>query len=478
MPTQSPLPLDGPYVRAQISRRGVRLNDLKSRPSGEYVLYWMQSTHRLDENWALRFATIQADRLGLPLVIHQGLDPTYPHANDRIHSFILENARELGERAERTGLSYRFVLRHERAENPRVVDALAARAALVVTDLYPTAGIAERNARVAARIACRMVAIESHGIVPAGLFEKEEYAARTIRPRLLPWLDHALQVVEDRPPRVKTPRALMDSLPGTPLDLAHLDVAREVARCDIDHTVPAVTLRSGQRAAQARLDAFCRDTLPQYSRRRVDPNDDLGSSRLSPYLHFGQLSAAAVARRAREAGPRDQADAFLNELVVWRELAMNFCLRNPRFASLDALPPWVHKTMADHAADPREATYALAQFESAATHEPLWNAAQEELRQTGVMHNVVRMLWGKHLLAWSPTYAQGLAWAIHLNNKYGIDGRDPCSYAGVQWCFGKFDRPFYQRPVFGVIRPMSLARARDKWDAARYIARWASPSMS
>ena len=478
MNPDAPLPLEHPYVRAQISRRGARLNNARSRPGGDYVLYWMQSTHRLQENWALRFATLQADRLGLPLIVHQGLDPTYPHANDRIHHFILSNAAELDAAARAQGLTYRFVVRHDRADHQRVVDALAARAALVVTDLFPTAGIAERNARVAGRVDCRMVAIESYAIVPSGIFEKEEYAARTMRPRLLPWLTHALQRVEDRPPRVSASSALVASLPGTPLDFASLDIAREVARCDIDHTVPAVPLVSGLTAARARLTAFCRDTLPHYSRRRVDPNDDVGSSRLSPYLHFGQIAAAEVARTARDAGPADQVDAFLNELVVWRELALNFCLHNPRHASLEALPPWVHKTMADHATDPREGSYSLARFESATTHDPLWNAAQHEIRQTGMMHNVVRMLWGKHFLAWAPTYRQGLAWAIHLNNKYGLDGRDPGSYAGVQWCFGKFDRPFYNRPVFGLIRPMSLARAREKWDVDQYVARWTPPGLA
>jgi deoxyribodipyrimidine photo-lyase len=476
MASPRPHALESPYVRAQISRRGTRLNDRPARPGGEYVLYWMQATHRFDENWALRFATIQADKLGLPLVVHQGLDPTYPHANDRIHSFILHNAAELAERATSMGLSYRFVLRHDRRENARIVDGLASRAAMVVTDLYPTAGIAERNARVAARLDVRMVAVESHAIIPSGIFEKEEYAARTIRPRLLPWLSHALQLVEDRPARLPAPSHLLDSLPGAAVDFSSFDVANEVARCDIDHAVPPIAMVSGQQAARARLRAFCRDTLPHYAERRVDPTDDLGSSRLSPYLHFGQIAAAEVARAALASGPAAQAEAFLGELVVWRELALNFCLRNPHHGSLEALPPWVHKTMAGHAADPREATYSLAQFEAAATHDPLWNAAQHELRQTGVMHNVVRMLWGKHFLAWAPTYAQGLAWAIHLNNKWGIDGRDPSSYAGVQWCFGKFDRPFYKRPVFGLIRPMSLTRARTKWDVDRYIARWSPPA--
>jgi deoxyribodipyrimidine photo-lyase len=470
--TAIPHRLESRYVRDQISLRGRRLNEQPTDRTGEMVLYWMQSTHRFEENWALRFAVLQADRLGKPLLVYQGLDPTYEHANDRIHTFIIDNARHLARRAASLGFTYRFHLRRRRSDDRRVVDALAKRAALVVTDWFPTAGIAERSERFASRTSRRVVAIESHAIVPSGIFVREEYAARTIRPKMFSHLTRALEKVEDHPPEVQFPDSLLASLP-LDFDVADADVAAEVAACEIDHTVAPVALKSGLHAARERLRQFCDDALPHYSSRRADPNDSEGSSRLSAYLHFGQIAAAEVARTALASGAGRQADAFLNELVVWRELALNFCLRNPAFASLDALPPWVHKTMRDHTRDAREATYTLDAFEQGKTHDPLWNAAQMELRTTGVIHNVVRMLWGKHLLAWAPNYRKALAWAIHLNNKYGIDGRDPSSYAGIQWCFGKFDRPFYTRPVFGVIRSMSLQRAADKWDTKRYVARWA-----
>lgn len=461
------LPLDSDFVRQQINLRGLRLND-QPVYRGEYVLYWMQSTHRFEENWALRYATLKADQLGVPLFIHQGLDPTYEHANDRIHTFILRNAAELSGRASTLGLQYHFALRRRRDDDRRVVDRLAANAALVVTDLFPTAGIAERTRRFAQRCPRRVVAVESHAIVPSGVFEKEEYAARTIRPKLLAALSHALQVVEDRPPRCTTQ---VDADHET-LDFSTVDVASEVARCEIDHAVPPVATASGLTAARARLFAFCRDTLPSYAKRRVDPTDDLGSSRLSPYLHFGQISPAEVVRSAQAAGPAPQVETFVNEMVVWRELSLNFCLRNRHFGSLRALPEWVHKTMREHASDPREAEYDLQTFEAGRTHDDLWNAAQLELVTSGAMHNVVRMLWGKHIISWAPTYEQALDWMIYLNNKYALDGRDPSSYAGIQWCFGKFDRPFYGRPVLGLIRPMSLKRAREKWDVDSYVARW------
>lgn len=450
------------------------MNAKRTQPEGEYVLYWMQSTHRFEENWALRFAVLEADRLNRPLIVHQGLDPTYDHANDRIHAFILTNAVELARRADELGLHYHFHLRRRRDDDRRVVDRLAARACLVVTDLYPTAGIAERTARFAERVNCRVVAIESHAVVPSGAFEREEYAARTIRPKLAKLLDLALEPVTDRPPRQAVTASLRASLAldVLPLQSSSFDGAAEVARCEVDHAVPAVDVPSGLTAARNRLRTFCDDGLADYEARRRDPNDDGGTSRLSPYLHFGQVSPAEVARTVRASASREAADAFLDEFITWRELALNFCLRNPAFRSLDALPDWVRRTMAAHAADERTPPYDLPALETGSTDEPLWNAAQLELVRSGVMHNVTRMLWGKSVLLWAPTYGDALAWLIHLNNKYGLDGRDPGSYAGIQWCFGKFDRPFAERPLFGKIRPMSLARARSRFDVDAYVRRW------
>lgn len=463
--------LTSAFVRDQLALRARAVNAHPERSDGEYVLYWMQSTHRLEENWALRLATREANRLGLPVVIHQGLDPTYEHANDRIHSFILHNARELAARAASLGYRYQFVLRRRRDDDRRVVDRLAARAALVVTDDFPTAGIAERTRRFAARCDRRVVAVESHAIVPAALFEKAEYAARTLRPKVMAHLAHALQPVIDEPPRAAVADALWSSLEVHRLDFT-TDLAAEIARCEIDHTVPPAPLPSGREAAMTRLRAFCEVALPDYDTRRGEPADADGSSRMSPYLHFGQVSAAEVARAAIGAVGRARAERFLDELVTWRELALNLCLRTPSFGTLAALPDWVHRTMDAHAGDAREAVYSLEQLERAETHHPLWNAAQNELRATGVIHNVMRMYWGKSVLTWSATYADAMRYLIHLNDKWALDGRDPSSYAGIQWCFGKFDRPWGERPVWGTIRSMSLERAYKKFDARAYERRW------
>ena len=465
-------PLGSPYVRDQLSLRTIPLNEKRLQPEGEYILYWMQTTQRVEDNWALRLATLEADRIGKPLIIHHGLDPHYTHASARFHTFIMQGAQELASRAQELGLTYRFALRRRLRDDARVVDRLASRACVVVTDLFPTAGVAERSARVAARVNCRVLAVDSAGVVPSASFHREEYAARTIRPKIARLLEHSLERVEDRAPKRATPPSLLASLEVDWLDVAACDIEREVARCEVDDTVGPVNTQGGLRAARARLHAFVADGLRDYAARRRNPSDDFGSSRLSAYLHNGMISPLEVVIAAREAGDTAQSDSFLNELLTWRELSFNFCLRNPQHGSLAALPDWVHRSMRAHADDEREVTYTLDELERAATHDEIWNAGQRELVETGHMHNVVRMLWGKSVLTWAPTYEDALAWLVHLNNKYALDGRDPNSYAGIQWCFGKFDRPFAERPVWGTIRPMSLKRAHAKYDMTGYLARW------
>ncbi len=465
--------LDSPFVRDQLALRTFPLNELRTQPEGEFVLYWMQSTQRLVENWALRFATIEADRLGKPLLIYQGLNPHYEHASDRIHAMIVGNAVELAKQADALGYTYRFHLRHTLSGDNRVVDRLAKRAAVIVTDAYPTAGVDERSRRVSARMPCRMIAVESHAVVPAAAFQKEEFAARTIRPKIAKLRDLSLELVVDAPPKRRFPETLLRSLEIDSLAISSAGVRKEISRCEIDHSISIVDATPpGLIAARARLSHFCENALSDYAERRNDPGDTEGSSKLSPYLHFGQISAAEVARAVRDRGAPEQVGKFYDELLTWRELSLNFCVRNPRFGTLDGLPNWVRENMARHANDKRDYVYDLAAFESSTTHHPLWNAAQRELVQTGAIHNVMRMYWGKYIVLWSESFEEALRIMILLNNKYGLDGRDPSSYGGIQWCLGKFDRPWQRRNVLGTIRYMSIDLAYKKFDARTYERRW------
>lgn len=469
-------PLGSPYVRDQLAQRSARVNETRLVPEGDLVLYFMQSTQRIHENWALRFATIEADRLNRPLLIVHELDSDYEHASDRMHTFALQGARDVAREAEALGYTFRFLLRRRRGEPSRAIERLAARACLIVTDAYPTGGTAARTAQLARSAPCRVVTVDSVGVIPAAMLHREEYAARTIRPKLNKLRDIALEPVLDRAPRRELPASLLASLAIDSVDIARADIAKEVARCEVDHEVKAATIEGGTVAGRARLARFVETGLQQYSTRRVDPTDRDGSSRLSPYLRYGQMSAAEVARAALEHAPPAESSAFLDEMITWRELSLNFCLHNPVHDTLDALPAWVHRSMAEHASDPRNTIYSRDQLARACTGEPLWNAGQRELLETGQMHNAVRMLWGKSVLLWTDHYADALSYLIWLNDRYALDGRDPNSYANILWCFGKFDRPFATRPVWGTIRPMSLSRAKAKFDVKAYVERWSSSS--
>ncbi len=472
--------LSSDFVRDQLVPRTLDLNGKTYHADGEFVLYWMQSTHRLEENWALRAAIRTANRVNRPLVIHQGLDPTYPHASDRHHTFIVQGARDTARHAETLGLHYQFVLRHRRDDDRRVLDRLAARAYVVFTDLFPTAGVRERSERFAERVSCRVLAIDSVCTVPSGVFAKPEYAARTIRPKIAKLLDNAIEPVEEGVPTVAVSAALRASLLDTigcaPLPLLSMtddDIATTIASCEIDHTVPAVAMQGGSDAANVRLTAFIADALPEYSERRNEASDPLGTSSLSPYLHYGMIPSARVVReaRARRVGA-ESLDAFVQQATTWRELSYNWCIRTRDYDQLSALPAWIQKTMAEHAADARPSLYDLPTIEAAETHDELWNASQRQLVRTGLIHNYPRMLWGKTMLLWTRDYEQARAWLFHLNDKYALDGRDANSVGGIMWCLGLWDRPWGNKPIWGGLRPMVTSRAKLKFDVKRYVAMW------
>ncbi len=476
----NPHELESDYVRDQLVARTLDLNGKRYRSEGEFVLYWMQSTHRLDENWGLRAAIRTADRLNLPVVVHQGLDPTYLHASDRHHTTILQGAIDTARQAESLGIHYQFVLRRRRDDDRRVVDRLAEHAYLVFTDLYPTAGIRERSQRFADRCSCRVLAIDSVCTVPSGSFATAEYAARTIRPKLAALLAASIEPIADHAPRASVSAALRERLREltreAPLTLSRftdVDITREVSSCEIDHDVRAVTMRGGQVAAQARWRAFLENDLPQYAERRQEAGDADGTSGLSPYLHYGHISSARVVREALESGaPSESLDPFVQQITTWRELSYNWCVRTPAFDALTSLPAWIQRTMDEHVKDPRPVLYDLATLEAAETGDELWNAAQRQLVRTGVIHNYPRMLWAKTVLLWTRDYEEARTWLFHLNDKYATDGRDANSVGGIMWCLGLWDRPWGNKPIWGGIRPMVTSRARFKFDVDRYISQY------
>ena len=447
-----------------------RLNDRPERETAEFVLYWIQVYHRAEQNWALTAAIEAANRLGLPLVVYHGLGYTYPHANDRIHRFILEGVTELAERFAQRGIHYHFYLRRRATDPNDLLYRLARRAALVVTDDFPAFFIPAQTTRVAGRIDVAMSAVDSNGIVPLAAIRGEQYGAYTLRPRLRRLLpDHLGPVPE--PSVTRDSLDLRLDVPGTQVALDSLDSL--IAACAIDHNVPpSPVYQGGYCEARSRLDRFIAGPLHAYGTARNQPGAET-TSRLSPYLHFGQISPQEVALAVRGAGraPREHRDAFLEELIVRRELGYNFCRSNPNQRSLAALPAWAQATLSAHAVDPRPFLYSPEEFEAARTHDYLWNAIQAELLTTGLMFGYYRMYWGKKIIEWSRTPAEAQATMIGLHEKYALDGRNANTYSNILWCFGKHDRPWFERPVFGKVRYMSLGGMETKTNVAGYVDR-------
>ena len=451
----------------RINERVISLNDRPVNPNARYVLYWMQMYKRVDNNHSLIYAIRRANELRLPLVVYEGLKYYYPWASDRIHTFVLEGVEEKRAAFEALGIRYVFSLQKDADVSKNTVAALSKDAALIVTDDFPCFIIPEHNRRIAERTEITVYAVDSNGVIPISKFDKEEYAAYTIRPKINKLLDRYLKPLPNETVEISSVGLAVDC----PETLVTRDnFAALVAGCDIDHTVPPSNhYKGGTSEGRKRLKKFVHEILPDYDKARSKPDRD-GSSRLSSYLHFGYLSPLEVALAVQKAdAPQGSIDAYLEELIVRRELSFNMTSFNAHYDSLAALPAWVQKTMREHANDERTHLYSLEQLEAGETHDELWNAAQREMVATGEMHNYVRMLWGKNIIAWSPSYEVAFETLVHLNNKYCLDGRDPNSYAGILWCFGKHDRAWFERPVFGLIRYMASHSTGKKFDSTKYI---------
>ncbi|HWQ55375.1 MAG TPA: deoxyribodipyrimidine photo-lyase [Bryobacteraceae bacterium] len=435
--------------------------------TGDYVLYWAQMNRRADANHALEFAAAMANDLGLPLVCYEALTCSYPHASDRLHTFILEGVPEMRRRLTQRGIGYVFHLRRRRQDPNDALYRAAERAAAVVTDDYPAFITPRHNASVAAKLAVPFWAVDASCIVPMERIEKRQWAAYTIRPKIRRLLPRYLVPVE----AVRLRRRFSGPLPIADTEVTTATIATLAASCEIDHTVPpCARFQGGRKAAETALARFLEDRLRRYAREKNEPSAH-ATSELSPYLHFGQIGALEVALAVQEHAREHKliAEEFLEELIVRRELAFNFCRYTEDFQSLTALPDWARATLQEHAGDRRDSVYTRAEFEQAHTHDPLWNAAQEELLVDGRIHGYYRMYWGKKIIEWSATPEEALETAIYLNDRYALDGRDPNTYANILWCFGLHDRPWPERPVFGKVRWMSLEGMRRKTDVEAYI---------
>ncbi|WP_458011730.1 deoxyribodipyrimidine photo-lyase [Candidatus Solincola sp.] len=425
---------------------------------GRYVLYWMQASQRVVYNHALEFAVERANELNLPLVVFFGIAVRFPGANRRHYLFMLEGLRETGEMLAERGAQ--FVVREVSPEKGAL--ELARDASLLVVDRGYLRHQRAWREWVSHRSPCPVIQVESDVVVPVETASrKEEYAAATFRPKLGRHLPRFLSPLSMRD--LKRPDPDLD-LEGLNLsDPARLSKEIRTAKAPDSLLIPP----GGTSEALARLRSFVREKLDRYHLLSKHPELDYTSG-LSPYLHFGQVSPLQVALEVKKAGGPG-AKAFLEQLIVRRELGVNLVHYRPAYDSLEALPAWARRTLQEHAGDRREYLYSLEELEGAHTHDPFWNAAQKEMLATGRMHNYMRMYWGKKIIEWSASPEEALKRILYLNDRYELDGRDPNGYAGALWCFGKHDRPFAERKVFGKVRWMSSEGLRRKFDIDAYV---------
>ena len=471
------------------------------KPNGDYVLYWMVAQRRTEWNFALDRAAELAVELAKPLLVFEPLRCGYAWASDRLHRFLLQGMADNARRCADAGVTYFAYVEPEEGHGSGLLEALADRACTVVTDEYPCFFLPRMVAAAVSRLTVHVEVVDSNGLLPLRsapkafsravdfrrFLQKELASHLTLRPR-----PSGLERVGELG-RATVPDTLTARWPNHAPGLAR-GAGPTLADLPIDHKVPVCADAGGPVAAGARLDQFLDDRLARYVDDRLDL-DRPAASELSAYLHFGHLSVHEVFDRLasheswtpdavadppyrgkREGwwGMGEAAEAFLDELVTWRELSFNGAAMIPHYDRYGSLPDWARKTLAEHATDPRPHLYDLEQLDAAATYDEVWNAAQVQLREEGRIHNYLRMLWGKKILEWSPDPQTALDVMIELNNKYALDGRDPCSYSGIFWCLGRYDRAWGpERPIFGKIRYMSSDSTRRKTNLKGYLERFA-----
>ena len=435
------------------------------RKDGKCVVCWMQRAMRVLDNPALDVAIEAGNLLGLPVVVYFSVIPNYPNANLRHYHFMAQGLRDVAEDAAERGVG--FVLRRY-PDNSLEAFLEEVQAALLIGDENPCREPERWRRVLAKRVKLPFWTVDADVVVPSRVFGRTFFLLHHFRPHLKAELPKYLVASRRLGPQYRwTPAKSVASYP------ADRDVTEGFN--ELDRTVkPVDTFTGGTRAAFRRLKEFVEHDLAAYEKTRNCP-EIKGTSRLSPYLHFGNIGPLTIALAVEEAVRKGNAsasarDRFLEQLIGWRELSVLFVRHNPNYDNWECAEPWAHKTLVEHAGDPRPARYSLDEMERGETGDELWNAAQREMVETGWMHSYLRMYWAKKILEWAPDPARAFEWAVILNDKYELDGRDPNGYAGIAWAIvGKHDRPWFNRPIFGLVRPMSGNSMAKKFDARAYI---------
>ncbi|QDS91837.1 deoxyribodipyrimidine photolyase [Roseimaritima multifibrata] len=476
----------------------IRLANSKGlNPDGEYVLYWMVAFRRPGWNFALEHAVQQASQLKKPLVIFEPLRARYRWANDRMHRFIIEGMRDNQKAFADRPVTYYPYVEPTPGKGTPLFHKLAERACTVITDDYPSFFLPTLIKTVADRTPVSLELVDSNGVMPLSVAERTFTVAHSYRRWMQKTIvDHLAHMPSPNPLlRKQLPKLEPDALSKIqkrwpPADIPKLLASGGLQSIPIDHSVAPSKIAGGFRNANKHLHRFLKKSIAGYADNRNHPDQPETSSGLSPYFHFGHISAHQVVADVLDAedwnpsklseangknrgfwGTSEAAEAYLDQVVTWREMGFNMTHRHPdTYDQYETLPNWALKTLDEHADDPRPYLYTLEEFETAQTHDELWNAAQRQLRQEGIIHNYLRMLWGKKILHWTQHPREALAIMVELNNKYALDGRDPNSYSGIFWTLGRYDRAWGpKRPIFGSVRYMTSDSARKKLKLDRYL---------
>jgi deoxyribodipyrimidine photo-lyase len=480
--------------------RIVHCNDIPVNVKGDYVLYWMIAFRRTRWNFSLQRAVEWCTGLNKPLIIFEPLRIGYPWSSDRFHRFIIDGMAANAESLKRAGAAYYPYVEPSPDAGKGLLAALAQRACLAVTDDFPAFFIPSMIKAVSMSLPVRLEKVDSNGLLPMRAADSVFSAAQFFRRFLQKELPaHLACVPESDPLKAKNlpapfpvPKEILKQWPPVSPELFE-GGPKALSALSINHHVPPVERFGGSKEGSKTLKGFLERKLSLYPENRNHPDDD-ATSGLSPYLHFGHTSVQEVFQRLADkedwtpdhlskkaTGGRagwwrmsEAVEAFLDELITWREIEFNMCRQRDDYDRYDSLPEWALKTLNQHSKDRRRYLYTLDQFEQAVTHDPLWNAAQSQLVMEGRIHNYLRMVWGKKILEWTSSPQEALAIMIELNNKYALDGRDPNSYSGIMWCLGRYDRAWGpERPVFGKVRYMSSENTVRKLRVSEYLERYA-----
>lgn len=474
------------------------LNQKGVGPDGRFVLYWMTSARRSSWNFGLERAVEWANQLKQPLLVLEALRCDYSWANDRHHAFILDGMIANAKAVKDSPAAYACFVADREDSGSGLLEELAERASIIVTDVFPCFFLPRMIHSVAQRVKIEVEAVDSNGILPLSVSDREYTTAHSFRRFLQKTIPEYLSQWPHPEPlsqlefQHETEGGFSPRLLDNPIEELE-SIRGNLAALPIDHSVGPGTLIGGAEEAQEYLRRFTSTLLHKYHENRNEV-DEGGTSLMSPYLHYGHVSSHQIVHAIlslenwspdnipqKSKGSRngwwnvsEGAEAFLDQVITWRELGFHFCHhRQEDYDDYQSLPAWALKTLDEHRGDNRPVIYSREELETGKTHDPIWNAAQRQLTETGLMHNYLRMLWGKKVLQWSKEPEEALQTLIHLNNKYALDGRDPNSYSGIFWVFGRFDRAWGpEREIFGKTRYMTSDSTRRKLSLSNYLHRF------